>query len=293
MQRHDRRNIYDLFYAKPAPPVRRKDCFEATERLGPTARSSTPLDEADGQERADPGAQGRRLSRGRDLPAQRLCQSRAREAAGGADRRGAARRAGHLEPPGGARVPRVRARLDDASVGLCAAGDRRLPASLREQAGGIGLHRPLHGHAIQRRPPAGLRDAPERHHRALFRTGRRRGRRDAAGGALGLRGPHHLRHGRHLDRRLPGAGRTAVARLGERDRRAADPHARARHRVGRRGRRLDRLGRRRRHAARRPAKRRRRSGSGLLRQGRQRARHDRRPYRHRHHPARRVPGRRA
>ena len=33
MQRHDRRNIYDLFYAKPAPPVRRKDCFEAPERL--------------------------------------------------------------------------------------------------------------------------------------------------------------------------------------------------------------------------------------------------------------------
>src|ERR1700761_7203467 len=33
MQRHDRRNIYDLFYAKPAPPVRRKDCFEVEERL--------------------------------------------------------------------------------------------------------------------------------------------------------------------------------------------------------------------------------------------------------------------
>src|SRR5712664_1249111 len=32
MQRHDRRNIYDLFYAKPAPPVRRKDCFEVAER---------------------------------------------------------------------------------------------------------------------------------------------------------------------------------------------------------------------------------------------------------------------
>ena len=28
----------------------------------------------------------------------------------------------------------------------------------------------------------------------------------------GFSGPHHLRHGRHLDRRLPGAGRTAVAR---------------------------------------------------------------------------------
>ncbi len=95
----------------------------------------------------------------------------------------------------------------------------------------------------QRRTPAGLGDAPERHHRALFRTGRRRGRRDAAGGALGLQGPHHLRHGRHLDRRLPGAGRPAVAGLGKRDRRPADPHARARHRVGRRRRRLDRLGR--------------------------------------------------
>ena len=41
-----------------------------------------------------------------------------------------------VEPPGGARVPRVRARLDDAAVGLRPAGDRRLPAPLREQAGG-------------------------------------------------------------------------------------------------------------------------------------------------------------
>ena len=123
--------------------------------------------------------------------------------------------------------------------------------------------------------------------------GRRRGRRDAPGRALGLQRPHHLRHGRHLDRRLPGAGRPAVARLGERDRRPADPHARARHRVGRRRRRLDRLGRRRRHAARRPAKRRRRSRPGLLRQGRHGARHDRRPHRHRHHPARRLFRRRA
>jgi N-methylhydantoinase A len=32
-QRHDRRNIYDLHYAKPAPPVRRKDCLEVTERV--------------------------------------------------------------------------------------------------------------------------------------------------------------------------------------------------------------------------------------------------------------------
>ena len=46
MQRHDRRNIYDLFYAKPSPPVRRKDCFEATERLGADGGVVTPLDEA-------------------------------------------------------------------------------------------------------------------------------------------------------------------------------------------------------------------------------------------------------
>ena len=46
MQRHDRRNIYDLFYAKPAPPVRRKDCFEASERLNADGSVQTPLDEA-------------------------------------------------------------------------------------------------------------------------------------------------------------------------------------------------------------------------------------------------------
>lgn len=46
MQRHDRRNIYDLFYAKPAPPVRRKDCFEVTERLRADGAVETPLDEA-------------------------------------------------------------------------------------------------------------------------------------------------------------------------------------------------------------------------------------------------------
>ena len=46
MQRHDRRNIYDLFYAKPAPPVRRKDCFEVSERLRADGSVEMPLDEA-------------------------------------------------------------------------------------------------------------------------------------------------------------------------------------------------------------------------------------------------------
>ncbi|MBV8189799.1 MAG: hydantoinase/oxoprolinase family protein [Alphaproteobacteria bacterium] len=44
-QRHDRRNIYDLFYAKPAPPVRRKDCFEVSERLQADGSVERPLDE--------------------------------------------------------------------------------------------------------------------------------------------------------------------------------------------------------------------------------------------------------
>jgi N-methylhydantoinase A len=46
MQRHDRRNIYDLFYAKPAPPVRRQDCFEASERLCADGSVERALDEA-------------------------------------------------------------------------------------------------------------------------------------------------------------------------------------------------------------------------------------------------------
>ena len=46
MQRHDRRNIYDLFYAKPSPPVRRKDCFEASERISADGSIEKALDEA-------------------------------------------------------------------------------------------------------------------------------------------------------------------------------------------------------------------------------------------------------
>ncbi|WP_298957322.1 hydantoinase/oxoprolinase family protein [uncultured Methylobacterium sp.] len=45
-QRHGRRNIYDLRYAKPAPPLRRRDCFEVTERLDAAGAVVTPLDEA-------------------------------------------------------------------------------------------------------------------------------------------------------------------------------------------------------------------------------------------------------
>src|SRR5215831_8396717 len=43
IQRHDRRNIYDLKYAKPAPPLRRLDCFEVEERVDAVGRVIAPL----------------------------------------------------------------------------------------------------------------------------------------------------------------------------------------------------------------------------------------------------------
>ena len=46
LQRHNRKSIYDLFYKKPQPPVLRRDCFEARERMLPTGAAELPLDEA-------------------------------------------------------------------------------------------------------------------------------------------------------------------------------------------------------------------------------------------------------
>jgi N-methylhydantoinase A len=47
LQRHDRRNIYDLRYAKPAPPVARRDCFEITERIDAAGTVVLPLSESE------------------------------------------------------------------------------------------------------------------------------------------------------------------------------------------------------------------------------------------------------
>jgi N-methylhydantoinase A len=47
LQRHDRRTIYDLRYAKPAPLVARRDCFEVTERVAASGEIVEPLDETD------------------------------------------------------------------------------------------------------------------------------------------------------------------------------------------------------------------------------------------------------
>ncbi|MBN9262954.1 MAG: hydantoinase/oxoprolinase family protein, partial [Hyphomicrobium sp.] len=45
LQRHDRRSIYDLRYAKPEPPVKRRDCFEVLERIDENGNIVVPLDE--------------------------------------------------------------------------------------------------------------------------------------------------------------------------------------------------------------------------------------------------------
>ena len=47
LQRGDKRDIYDLLYAKPSPLVPRSDCFEVTERLHPDGSVRVPLDEMD------------------------------------------------------------------------------------------------------------------------------------------------------------------------------------------------------------------------------------------------------
>ena len=44
LQRHNRRQIYDLAYAKPVPVVARRDSFEVDERIGPDGGMLKPLD---------------------------------------------------------------------------------------------------------------------------------------------------------------------------------------------------------------------------------------------------------
>lgn len=44
LQRHNRRQIYDLFYGKPEPVVSRRDTFEIDERVGSDGKIVTPLD---------------------------------------------------------------------------------------------------------------------------------------------------------------------------------------------------------------------------------------------------------
>jgi len=46
MQRHGRRQVYDLYYRKPEPVVQRPNVFEVAGRILPDGTVATPLDES-------------------------------------------------------------------------------------------------------------------------------------------------------------------------------------------------------------------------------------------------------
>ena len=125
------------------------------------------------------------------------------------------------------------------SVGLCAAGDRRLPATASRPGWRSRVSRaasrscnPMAGACRRERCASNaitaLCSGPAAGVVGAIRQAARSGFADLITFDMG---------GTSTDVCLVQDGR-AVARLGKRDRRAADPHAGARHRVGRRGRRL-------------------------------------------------------
>ena len=171
MQRHDRRNIYDLFYAKPAPPVRRKDCFE--------------VDRAPARRRL--GRDAARRGEGRAptlIPALK---------AGGYRAVAICLLNAYANP---AHEQRLAALITEALPGVLVTCSHQVAREFREferasttllsayvqpvidgylhrfesKLAECGLHGPLHGDADQRRAPAGRGDAHQRHHRALFRA---------------------------------------------------------------------------------------------------------------------------
>ena len=291
LQRHGRSRIYDLEYQKPKPVVTRAASFEVAERILADGTVETPLDVEDIRRRLVPALKAGAYEAVAICLLNAFVNPVARDGAARAAGRGAARSARHHLLRHHARVPRIRARLDDHAVGLRPAGHRPLHRALPAAARRSRLPRPLLGDAIERRPPAGGSHARQRHQCAAVGSGGGRGRRRAPGRPLGLRQSRHARHRRHLDGRMRGDGRRAAADAGVSARRAADPHSAPRHQYDRRRRRLDRMGRRGRHAARRSALGRRRSGSRLLRPRRHRADPHRRACRARHGAPRGIPGR--
>ena len=187
----------------------------------------------------------------------------------GADRRGAARCAGHLLATrwraSSANSNAPRRRLLSAYVQPVIDGYLdRFEASWRRRAS--------RGHFSVMQSNGGRLPAAAMRSNAITalvqRTGRRRGWRDHGRRRARLAESHHLRHGRHLDRRLPGAGwRPSLASETEIDGLPIRTPVLDIVSVGAGGGSIG-VDRRWRHAAGRPAQRRRRSGAGLLRHGR-------------------------
>ena len=244
LQRQSRRSIYDIHYQKPEPVVPRRDTFEIPERVGPHGEVVTALDEGAARQRIHQALHGA----GYESVAICFLNSYANPTH---ERRVAAMVAECFPDVGitcSCDVTREFREYERASTTVLAAYvqpviDRYL-GEFAARAGRPGLQGPLQPHAVQRGQVARARHGRQRDHLALLRPGGRRDGRDPTGRALGLSRPHHVRHGGHEHRRVPGAGWNTGADERRRDRRSAHSYSSARHRDGGGGRRLDRLARR-------------------------------------------------
>ncbi len=257
LRRQTRAHLYRLCDEHPEPLVPLERCHGVRGRLGPDGELE-PLDLVD-------AAGPRRRGGGRGLPALRVPRPVAR--AGG--RGGAAARA----IPACTSSRRTRSRRSSASTSarrrrpptrISRRSRRAICARSRRGARTPGCPEPLvmlssGGVALGRRGGGASGDDPR------LRAGRRRRRRGPRRAARRLRERDRVRHGRHVDRRLPPAGRPRGARGGARGRRPSDPAADGRPAHGRRGRRLARAARRGRRDPRRPGVGRRASRARVLR----------------------------
>ena len=223
-------------------------------------------------------AAGARRRGGRGLPAALVPRPVARARGRGRAAAPAARRARRRVARDRAGVSRVRARVDDRGRRLPRPGvSPRTCARSRSACADAGLPEPL-----VMRSSGGVASVDEAaaHPAWALVSGPGRGRRRRGARRRGWPGFDErdlVRHGRHLDRRLPDRRRRRRARSTERGVGGLPgpaPDGRPAHR--RRRRRLDRLARRRRRAARRAGERRRGSRAGLLRPRRDAADRDRR-----------------
>ena len=277
-RRQDRPSLYDPFADRPQPLVERRHRFEVGGRLGLDGDELEPVDLTGLLPLPD------------EVEAVAVCllhsDLSARHETTVATALVAARLRRHRVERRLTRVPRVRAHGDDRRQRLPAPAVSRLPVAP------VGSRRRRARAHVGRRARAGRRCGRRACSLVAVRSGRRRAGGGGRGGRERVRRRDHLRHGRHVDRRLPRARRGAGARARPTRRGLPDPAAVARRAHHRCRRRLDRTHRRGRRARGRSGERRRDAGARVLRARRRRTdRHRRRP-RARTHPrgSSRFPG---
>ena len=273
--RQTRPHLYDYRVRKPPPLAAREHRLEIDERVNAAGEVLKPLDARELDESCRKAQGGARAIGRRVLPA-RLSQSRARAARARSDRAPDARGVReHLERSP-ARVPRIRALVDDGAQCRGRAAHGALSRSLsRAREGARHRRRAVHD-PLQRRPHVGARRARVSGAHVPVGTGGGRRRRGRSRPRRRLREPRHVRRRRHQHRRVAGLPRQAAVQLEPPGRRLSGEDADDRHPRDRRRRRQHRVDGRRRRAQGRAAKRGRRSRApARLRERRHRA-HDHR-----------------